>query len=100
MSKTGQIVEQLGLWLCLFMLSYQFIIFVWGRYGLLAHRKLLEVQNELETHYQTIQKHQDELLAIADQIYSDSSYIALEARNLGYYRKNDKLILLNSLVSG
>ena len=96
MFKTGKIVEQFCLWVCLFMLSYQFIVFVWGRQGLFARRKLLQVQNTLEVHYETLKRHQHDLLAITEQIYNDSGYIALEARNLGYYRKNDKLILLNS----
>lgn len=78
------------------MVSYQFIVFVWGEQGLFAHRRLLQAQNTLEAHYQTLKLHQHDLLAIAEQIYSDGGYIALEARSLGYYRKNDKLILLNS----
>ncbi|WGK69927.1 septum formation initiator family protein [Candidatus Haliotispira prima] len=96
MFKIGNLLEQICLLACLYVVSYQLIMFVWGNHGLVAHRKLLQVQQQMELHYEQLEKHQRDLLVIADRSSSDRSYITMKARGLGYYQKNDKLILVNT----
>ncbi len=96
MFKIGKFVEQLFFLAGLYVASYQFMVFFLGGHGLLVHRRLLQAQERLESHYIQLEKYQHELLTLSDQIQSDQNYMAIEARGLGYYQKNDKLILVNT----
>ncbi|MEM9423916.1 MAG: septum formation initiator family protein, partial [Spirochaetota bacterium] len=96
MFKVGKLVEQTFLSAFLYLISYQLLMFIWGEQGLLAYQKLLLVQQQMESHLKELEKHQRGLSAHAERIRNDPDYINIEARGLGYYSKDDKLILVNT----
>ncbi len=71
-------------------------MFIWDSHGLVSYRKLLQAQQTMNGQYEKLEKHQRELLALAKHIRSDPKYITIEARGLGYYQKEDRLILINT----
>ena len=96
MFRVGKLFEQFCLLFCLYIISYQLIIYIWGSQGLIAHSELLQNQQSLQVHYSELEKRQRELRTLSELVSSDISYISIEARNLGYYKSSDKLILVNT----
>lgn len=74
---------------------YWILTMIWGQSGYLAVREASRYANELEEHTKKLKRYQEELKRYQERTQSDETYKLLKARELGYYRYNEGLILIN-----
>lgn len=88
--------RNLALLLFLYLTVHQVLFYIWGNHGIVDRKKLLETEKLLQEHTEELLNTQQKLQILNETISSDSSFIAIQARNLGYYEPEDQLILINT----
>ena len=80
-------------------LSYSLMTYVWGENGLIAYQKLENYKESLESNIEDLQGVRKTLKGKTESLQSDPETLALSARDMGYYRENERIIYLEGYNS-
>jgi cell division protein FtsB len=75
-------------------LTYSLMTYVWGENGIVAFSKLAAYEQKLEENVARLREVGSELSAKTESLQSDRDTLSLSARDIGYYRENERIIYL------
>ena len=76
---------------------YSICIFIWGDTGLISMNKQIFIKYQLESNIGNLLKINNDLNRHLNAYKSDSETITIQARNLGYIDKNEKILFIDNL---
>ncbi len=80
-------------------LSYSLMTYVWSENGVIAYQKLENYKERLESNIEELREVQEKLSIRTKSLQSDAETLALSARDMGYYRENERIIYLEGYKS-
>ena len=93
-------IPRLLLYIALSFVLTSLFLFFFGSGGLLDYRKLLGYRANLQENITDLEGTNSDLLAEVQALGSDSERITLQARELGYFRKGEKVIRIEGYQQG
>lgn len=73
-------------------LTFSLMTYVWGENGIVAYAELSSYKERLESNVEQLREVKNSLAEKADRLQSSADTLALSARDLGYYRDNERII--------
>jgi len=91
-----------ALWsaICACIISYCVVSFIAGQAGLIAYKDLRETTALMRQRSAELQEENTRLGELKSQLQNDADRIAIEARDIGYVRENEKMVLLKTPSQG
>jgi cell division protein FtsB len=75
-------------------LTYSVMTYVWGENGIIAYSQLETYEQRLENNIEQLRGVGQKLSAKTESLQSDAEALALSARDMGYYRENERIIYI------
>ncbi|MCE5255915.1 MAG: septum formation initiator family protein [Spirochaetaceae bacterium] len=91
-----------ALWnaICACVISYCVVSFIAGQAGLLAYKDLKDTMIVMQQRSAQLQEENGRLAETKASLENDADRMAIEARDIGYVRENEKMVLLKTTASG
>jgi cell division protein FtsB len=84
---------------CACIISYCVVSFIAGQAGLLAYKDLQNTMLLMRQRSSELQQENSRLVQLKESLRNDTDRIAIEAREIGYVRENEKMVVLKSASS-
>lgn len=97
---TGGVVEALSSALCACIISYCVVSFVAGQVGLLAYRDLKMTISSMDSRIAELSSRNQTLAELHADLSTNPDRIAREAREIGYVRPGEKIVVLPKELAG
>lgn len=97
---TGGVVEALSSALCACIISYCVVSFVAGQAGLLAYRDLKITISSMDNRIAELSSRNHTLVELHADLSTNPDRIAREAREIGYVRPGEKIVVLPKELAG
>ena len=93
-------VVRLILALYLFFLIGGSILFFWGHSGIYSYKKLVNYRNSLEANIKDLEQINQQLLNDIDALGSNPEVVALQARELDFFKDDEHVIRIENYSAG
>jgi len=82
--------------ICACIVSYCVVSFVAGQAGLLAYKDLQHTILLMQEKSNQLQQENSRLMEVKELLQNDTERIAVQAREIGYIRENEKMVILKT----
>ncbi len=76
------------------------MLFFWGHSGIYSYKKLLNYRNSLEANIKDLEQINQQLLNDIDALGSNPEVVALQARELGFFKDDEHVIKIENYSAG
>jgi len=76
------------------------MLFFWGHSGIYSYKKLVNYRNSLEANIKDLEQINQQLLNDIDALGSNAEVVALQARELGFFKDDEHVIRIENYSVG